>query len=217
MRKYLTAYLSQIEDLLKRNIPLDYDELIRNHLQKIQFMQHERLVHFLVTMLFALGMFLTMSAFLIAENVMLLPLLCLILLLLVPYIIHYYFLENAVQRMYRIYDELNHRRLERNRLMREAAERDAIVKSVPPASVSGSRTQKLSHQQEKSTASEAATQQQAVPSAHPEQPKAAPHYPQKPPAAQPERTPASSSAKINPNEWSALASGKTDVESAPLP
>lgn len=134
MRKYLTEYLSRVEGLLKQNVALDYDELIRNHLQKIEFMQHERLVHFLVTMLFALGLFLMMGTFLIAETVLLLPLLFLILVLLIPYILHYYFLENAVQRMYRIYDELNHRRLERNRLMREAAERAAIAKSVTAAS-----------------------------------------------------------------------------------
>ncbi len=133
MRKYLTAYLSRIEDLLKRNVPLDYDELIRNHLQKIEFMQHERLIHFLVTMLFALGLFLLMGTFLVAETVLLLPLLFLILILLIPYILHYYFLENSVQKMYRIYDELNHRRLERNRLLREAAERAAIAESVPMA------------------------------------------------------------------------------------
>ncbi|MGN0647884.1 MAG: hypothetical protein ACI4J3_04555 [Oscillospiraceae bacterium] len=130
MRKYLTEYLSRIEDLLKRNVPLDYDELIRNHLQKIEFMQHERLIHFLVTMLFALGLFLMMGTFLVAETVLLLPLLFLILILLIPYILHYYFLENSVQKMYRIYDELNHRRLERNRLQREAAERAAIVNAV---------------------------------------------------------------------------------------
>lgn len=133
MRKYLTAYLSRIEDLLKRNVPLDYDELIRNHLQKIEFMQHERLIHFLVTMLFALGLFLLMGTFLVAETVLLLPLLFLILILLIPYILHYYFLENSVQKMYRIYDELNHRRLERNRLLREAAERAAIAERVPMA------------------------------------------------------------------------------------
>lgn len=130
MRKYLTEYLSRIEDLLKRNVPLDYDELIRNHLQKIEFMQHERLIHFLVTMLFALGLFLMMGTFLVAETVLLLPLLFLILILLIPYILYYYFLENSVQKMYRIYDELNHRRLERNRLQREAAERAAIAEAV---------------------------------------------------------------------------------------
>lgn len=133
MRKYLTAYLSRIEDLLKRNVPLDYDELIRNHLQEIEFMQHERLIHFLVTMLFALGLFLLMGTFLVAETVLLLPLLFLILILLIPYILHYYFLENSVQKMYRIYDELNHRRLERNRLLREAAERAAIADRMSTA------------------------------------------------------------------------------------
>lgn len=140
MRKYMTEYLSRIEGLLKQDAALDYDELIRTHLQKIAFMQHERLVHFLVTMLFAVGLFLMMGTFLMAETVLLLPLLFLILILLIPYILHYYFLENAVQKMYRIYDELNHRRLERNRRMREAAERAAIAASVTPASAAQSAT-----------------------------------------------------------------------------
>lgn len=117
MRRYLTAYLKQIEDLLGRTLPpdFDYDALIDRHLNKIQFMQHERLVHFLVTMLFALGMFIVMGVFLITETLLLLPLLLLILVLLVPYIMHYYFLENSVQKMYRLYDEMLARRAEQEK------------------------------------------------------------------------------------------------------
>ena len=45
------------------------------------------------------------------EMVMLLPLLLLILGLLVPYIAHYYFIENSVQKMYHLHDEINARRI----------------------------------------------------------------------------------------------------------
>ena len=94
MRKYLTEYLKQLEELLRSDKEINYEELERSHLIMIQFMQHERLIHFLVTILFALGFFITLGIYLLGEMVMLLPLLILILGLLVPYIAHYYFLEN---------------------------------------------------------------------------------------------------------------------------
>ena len=129
MRRYLTEYLKQIETLLRSNAPLDYDELLESHLRKIEFMQHERLIHFLVTMLFALGLFIILGVFLITEIITLLPLLILVLVLLVPYIAHYYFLENSVQKMYRIYDEINHRRLER--IKQQAAQKKGAAAEKP--------------------------------------------------------------------------------------
>lgn len=111
MRKYLTEYLLRLTALLDAGEVSDYDELQRQHLMMIQFMQHERLVHFLVTMLFALGFFIVLGIFLVCENMMMLPLLVLILALLCPYIAHYYFLENSVQKMYFLNDEINKRRV----------------------------------------------------------------------------------------------------------
>ena len=111
MRKYLTEYLRDLEALLSSDKEIDYDELMRSHLTMIGFMQHERLIHFLVTILFALGFFITLGIYLLGEMVMLLPLLILILGLLVPYIAHYYFLENSVQKMYHLHDEINARRI----------------------------------------------------------------------------------------------------------
>ena len=52
-----------------------------------------------------------MAMFLFGEFIGLLPLLILILALLVPYVAHYYFLENSVQKMYKLYDEIHTRRL----------------------------------------------------------------------------------------------------------
>ena len=117
MRAYLTAYLQQLQALLDKNDPdEDYDLLLEKHLQMTAFMQHERLIHFLVTMLFALGFFLVLGFFLMTEQKMTLGILMvLILSLLVPYIMHYYFLENSVQKMYKQYDEMIRRREEQRR------------------------------------------------------------------------------------------------------
>ena len=114
MREYLTAYLQRMDALLSAANPgEDYDLLIEKHLQMTAFMQHERLIHFLVTMLFALGFFLVLGFFLMTEQKLMLGvLLILILSLLIPYIMHYYFLENSVQKMYKQYDELIRRREE---------------------------------------------------------------------------------------------------------
>ena len=70
------------------------------------YFQHERLIHLIVTVLFALAMLIVFSAFVISGALYLLPLLALILVLLVPYIVHYFHLENGVQKLYTLIDEM---------------------------------------------------------------------------------------------------------------
>ena len=111
MRKYLTEYLAALEAKLASGEELDYTELEQSHLTMIQFMQHERLIHFLVTMLFSLGFFIVLGIFMLGEFISLFPLLILVLGLLIPYVAHYYFLENSVQKMYKLHDEIHKRRL----------------------------------------------------------------------------------------------------------
>ena len=106
MRKYLTEYLIYIENRLESCQSDELEAILREHLDKIQFMQHERLIHFLVTMLFAFMFFMSMGIFIMSENISLVLLMISILGLIVPYIRHYYFLENNVQKMYYIYDEI---------------------------------------------------------------------------------------------------------------
>lgn len=105
MRKYLTEYISYIEKVLEKS-SVDWEKIIAEHLVKIQFFQHERIVHLLVTMLFALMTLGSMIGFVITSNVGLCALTGLFILLLIPYIRHYYFLENQTQRLYKIYDKL---------------------------------------------------------------------------------------------------------------
>jgi len=114
MHEYLANYLKELEEKLKNGQNIDYEQLLRDHAVMIGFMQHERLIHFLVTMLVVLGFFIILGIYLVTQILMLLPLLLLILGLIVPYIMHYYFLENSVQKMYKLYDEIN-RRLKESR------------------------------------------------------------------------------------------------------
>jgi len=110
MGKKLKAYILSLQKLLESNTDIpDIDSLKSELLTEIQFWQHERLIHLLVTILFAL---LTMSVFIVLlfyRELSVLILLAALLALMIPYIRHYYILENGVQTLYTFYEELTKR------------------------------------------------------------------------------------------------------------
>lgn len=106
MRKYLTAYLAFIDKMLEQKSVENIEETKAEHLRQIQFMQHERLIHLMVTILFALMLFISLGIMAITDKAIFAVLAVLILLPLVPYIWHYYFLENSVQKMYIQYNKM---------------------------------------------------------------------------------------------------------------
>lgn len=102
MTREIRLYLAFICALIERDEPqTDWRGVERELLIRIGFYQHERLIHLLVTLAFAiftavaLAMAFTMPVFFWAAG--------LFLVLLLPYIWHYFFLENAVQKLYRQY------------------------------------------------------------------------------------------------------------------
>ena len=102
----MKEYIESIDKLIEKKKIDNIDEVISEHLLKIGFYQHERLIHFLVTMLFTI---LTFGCFLYTINNVSVAFILLTLILFcleVPYIFHYYFLENSVQHMYIQHDEL---------------------------------------------------------------------------------------------------------------
>lgn len=129
MRKRMLAYLKYIDMILKNELApnsafddtcehttslhkdivptrKDYERLLSHHLEQISFFQHERLIHLLVTVLFALLTFAAFFLCLLTFHPGLFVLFLALLILLIPYIRHYYLLENGVQKMYRQYDEI---------------------------------------------------------------------------------------------------------------
>ena len=107
MRKYLTDYRNYIKEQLLKD-ENDWEALAKEHLIKISFFQHERIVHLIVMVLFALMTLGTLIAFIFMQHdsAALFILTILFIGLLIPYIRHYYFLENQTQELYKDYDEL---------------------------------------------------------------------------------------------------------------
>lgn len=88
---------------------------LKEHLVQVGFFQHERLIHLIVTVTFALLEMLAIVLSVISDSLFTLLLPIVILILLIPYIRHYYILENEVQKMYVQYDRMR-------RLQQTAAE-----------------------------------------------------------------------------------------------
>lgn len=104
MRKYFSDYINYVIKALEDE-STDLESLKQEMLLKISFMQHERLIHFMVTCLFAVLLFLSLIIFFMTNMMGILAVSLLMLLLLIPYIAHYFFLENGVQKLYKLYDE----------------------------------------------------------------------------------------------------------------
>lgn len=79
---------------------------LQEHLVQVGFFQHERLIHLIVTVTFALLEMLAIVLSVISDSLFTLLLPIVILILLIPYIRHYYILENEVQKMYVQYDRM---------------------------------------------------------------------------------------------------------------
>lgn len=105
MKKRITAYLDYIDDLLLQD-NVDWEKERRKHLIQIAFFAHERLVHLIVMVLFALCTIFSIFYLNYSGQLIILALTLAFLVLLIPYIMHYYLLENSVQKMYDQYDSM---------------------------------------------------------------------------------------------------------------
>lgn len=109
MEKRLKNYLAYMEKLTGQEEDLtgrDVAGILSNLLVQIQFFQHERMVHLIVTATFAILAFLVFLGCILTSQPELFILVVLLLVLLLPYIRHYYILENGVQKLYVYYDLL---------------------------------------------------------------------------------------------------------------
>ena len=103
MKKYLYDYIDNMDRFLKDTKHVSKEE-IENHLIKIEFFQHERIIHLLVTFFYAI-MFLLFST-LGLIHFMFCFIAIILFVFLVFYVIHYFRLENGVQYLYKQYDKM---------------------------------------------------------------------------------------------------------------
>lgn len=107
MRRRLKNYLEYLSKI-------DFEKLSEEEIAKIRgdlliqtgFFQHERLVHLIVTVFFALFTIIAILLTIFTGEMAAAVLSGAFFVLLVPYIAHYYFLENGVQKLYTYYDKI---------------------------------------------------------------------------------------------------------------
>jgi len=104
MKKYLMTYLKEIDNVLASKEKKDWEKIKTEHLIKIDFFQHERLIHLIITLAYVMFMILFFALSLL-YNVFII--ICFLLLgFIIFYIIHYFRLENGVQKLYQQYDAM---------------------------------------------------------------------------------------------------------------
>ncbi len=108
MYKYLISHEEYIHGLLQDSSKdCDWGYIKQYHEKQIKFMQHERLVHLLVTLFFGLFLMISIGITWLNPHIAFLLLDLLLMILLVPYIIHYFRLENGVQRWYELSNQID--------------------------------------------------------------------------------------------------------------
>ena len=92
--------------LLSDADPQKLQQIAAEHEKIIAYMQHERLIHLLVTLAFGVFLLITMGIAFIKPEMLVLALLGFFFIMLIPYVIHYFFLENTIQRWYVLSDRI---------------------------------------------------------------------------------------------------------------
>ncbi len=102
MKNYVKKYVQDVDKIIDDNKV--NKEIIQEHLIKIGFFKHERLIHLLVTCFYAIFniCFIALSFL----NPLFIIITLILLTFLAFYVLHYFFLENSVQYMYKQYDKM---------------------------------------------------------------------------------------------------------------
>lgn len=102
MKKYLYDYIKEIDNKISNNKITK--EVIENHLIKIGFFQHERLIHLMVTLFYVVVFFIFCALGFV--HYIFFSIAIILLIFSICYIVHYFHLENGVQYLYKQYDKM---------------------------------------------------------------------------------------------------------------
>ena len=101
MKKQIKEYIKEVEEKIYKNeITQEYKKDMLNY---ISFYQHERLIHLIVTLFVGICAIIFFLAMLYFEKLTIAIIFIILIILFIPYIFHYYFLENNIQKLYTLY------------------------------------------------------------------------------------------------------------------
>lgn len=112
MGKELLKRIAWAEQILNNPQDADLDAAMEDLSRWIAYFQHERLIHLIVTALFALLGMMGLLLLMVHTSPATMALLGLFVLLLVFYIRHYYLLENGTQKLYGLMDKMKNQKRE---------------------------------------------------------------------------------------------------------
>ncbi|MBQ5316448.1 MAG: hypothetical protein J6I96_02735 [Oscillospiraceae bacterium] len=105
MGGYIKTYMKNTERAIDDD-STDLEALRQEHLVQIQFIQHERLIHLMVTIMCCILMFIGFAIYFLSGITAIMIVNGLLLILCFAYLTYYFFIENAVQAMYRQYNRI---------------------------------------------------------------------------------------------------------------
>lgn len=113
MKEYVVQTMKACQSYIDNDMKAGNEEKTRLVLAefevKIAYFQHERLIHLMVTLAFALFLLLSIASLFLFPSEFAISALLLVAIffgLTIGYVFHYYFLENSVQKMYHLRDEM---------------------------------------------------------------------------------------------------------------
>ena len=113
MKKYVLQTMNAVQKYIDeemKNAPVEKTRKVLSEFEtKISYFQHERLIHLLVTLFFALFLLFEIYCLFVLPVEFLISGILLVLIffgLTIGYVAHYYFLENSVQKMYHMRDDI---------------------------------------------------------------------------------------------------------------
>ncbi len=111
MDRYLRQHEAYIRRCLVEDHPdTDWTSLLAYHRAQVAFLQHERLIHLAITLFFALFALTGIALLIFLPSLSSALLAGLLLVLVSGYLVHYYKLENGVQRLYSLDRKLEEKR-----------------------------------------------------------------------------------------------------------
>lgn len=109
MIQFILEHETYIRKLLTEEVVQDWEKVRAYHKVQIMFLQHERLVHMLVTLFFGFLLVFVLFMALLLKLVAFILLFVLLSILEIFYLVHLYRLETGVQRWYGLYRDITNR------------------------------------------------------------------------------------------------------------
>ncbi len=106
MEKTVLTRVKEAEDFLAAGDVTNRDEYLMYLARWIAYIQHERLIHLIVTMSFAIMSMMTIVLFFMSGIIATLGALFIFVVTLGFYVRHYFVLENKTQYLYDLYDKI---------------------------------------------------------------------------------------------------------------